>query len=114
MAHVIARVFPSRRIFAERVATEGIDEPYVFQPYPKDVLAYKSAKIVEYQTPAQTDGLGTTFWLLENDKPISGVAMLVGDPPDLVHLSVRLPPNLADLAPVIIQQVERDAAALPK
>ena len=111
MAHVVARVFPSRRAFAERVATEGIDEPYVFQPYPTDVLAYKSATIVEYQTPAEREGLGTTTsWLLKNDRPISGVAMLIGGTPDLVQLSFRLPPDLADLAPVIIQQVERDAA----
>jgi len=83
-------------------------------PYPNDRLTYKSKSVVEYVTPAQMEGLGTHSWLEMNDEPISGVAILVGSPPDLFQLSVRLPPELRNLTPVIVGQVERDAASLPR
>ena len=47
--------------------------------------------------------------LKTSDYPAVGVAILQGDTPDLLLLTVRLPPNMADLASGIIQQVERDA-----
>lgn len=34
--------------------------------------------------------------------------MLIGDMPDLLILTVRLPSKLSDLTPVIIHQVEQD------
>jgi hypothetical protein len=63
----------------------------------------------EYKTPAQTDGLGTHSWLKKNGSPIEGVAMLVGPTPDLLLLSVRLPPELVRLTSVIVHQFEGDA-----
>ena len=48
----------------------------------------------------------------KTDTPIRGAAILTSKS-ELFLLAVRLPPDLTDLAPVIIQQVERDAAALP-
>jgi hypothetical protein len=80
-----------------------------FGPYPNDKLLYKSNEIVEYQTPAGRDGLGTKSRLPKNSDPISGVAILAGADTDLFQLSSRLPPNLAGLTPTIIRQVERDA-----
>jgi hypothetical protein len=71
-------------------------------------LTYKSNRVVEYETPAQTDGLGTQSWLKRNGRPIEGVAMLVGQTPDLLRLSVRLPPELNGLRGVIVHQVEHD------
>jgi cell division inhibitor SulA len=88
---------------------EGLEGPFKFGPYPKDVLSYKNNRVVEYITPAQTDGLGTHSWLKKSGSPIEGVAMLVGETPDLVLLSVRLPPELNGLTAVIVHEVEHDA-----
>ena len=109
VAEVIARVFPAHKAFATHVVEQGLGGPFKFGPYPKDALTYRSDRGVEYKTPAQTDGLGTHSWLKKNGNPIEGVAMLIGQTPDLVLLSVRLPPELNGLASVIVHQVERDA-----
>jgi hypothetical protein len=111
VARTIARVFPAHRAFVPKVIEEGIEpaSEFPFGPYPKDKLTYRSQEIVEYQTPANTEGLGTNSMLRKNAIPISGVAILVGQTPDLLHLSERLSPELADLAPIIVRQVERDA-----
>lgn len=115
VAQVIARVFPNRKAFVENVIKEEAEDgikpaiSFPFGPYPNDKLVYRSADAVEYETPANTDGLGTRSGVRKNSHPIRGVAILVGDTPDLVQLSLRLPPELADLGSAIIQQVERDA-----
>jgi hypothetical protein len=111
VARVIARVFPAQRPFVEKVIVEGIEpaRSFPFGPYPNDKLIYQSKETVEYQTPANTDGLGTSSRLKKSDSPISGVAILTGQTPDLLLLSVRLSPNLSDLASDIVQQTERDA-----
>jgi hypothetical protein len=111
VASTIARVFPAHREFVENVIKEGFEPASSFPmgPYPNDQLIYKSKEIVEYQTPANEDGLGTKSRLQKDADPISGAAILVGRTPDLLSLSIRLSPKLVDLVPVIIQQVERDA-----
>jgi len=111
VAQVIARVFPAYKSFVQRVIAED-SEPassYPFGPYPEDKLTYRSGKMVEYVTPANTKGLGTELRLKKNAYPIHGVAILIGETPDLIHLAVRLPPDLTDLAAPIIQQLEHDA-----
>jgi hypothetical protein len=112
VARIIALVFPAHREFVRKVIEEGLEPPskFPFGPYPKDKLNYKSSEIVEYQTPAGADGLGTSSWLVKSADPISGVAILVGETPDLLHLSVRLPRDVSDLTPTIIHQVEREVA----
>ena len=45
---------------------------------------------------------------MKSADPIRGMAMLVGEEPDLVYLALRLSPGMDDLAPLIIQQAERD------
>jgi hypothetical protein len=112
VARTIAHVFPAHRAFVEKVIEEGTEpaSSFPFGPYPKDKLIYRSRETVEYQTPANTDGLGTNSRLKKDANPISGVAILMGETPDLLLLSVRLSPNLADLTSTIVQQVERDAA----
>ena len=109
VAEIIARVFLAYKAFVTRVIAEGIEpaSSFPFGPYPKDKLIYKSNKIVEYQTPPNTDGLGTKSRLQKNSIPISGVAILEGADTNLIQLSARLPLDLADLTPTIIQQVER-------
>ncbi|MGA3176757.1 MAG: hypothetical protein ABSE19_05370 [Candidatus Acidiferrum sp.] len=111
VARTIARVFPAHKAFVEKVIEEGTEpaSSFPFGPYPKDKLTYRSKEIVEYQTPANTDGLGTNSRLKKDASPIRGVAILMGETPDLLLLSVRLSPNLADLTPAIVKQVERDA-----
>jgi len=111
VAKIIARVFPAHIGFARVVIREGIEpaSSFPFGPYPNDKLTYRGNEIVEYQTPANTQGLGTDSSLHPSADPISGVAILVGETPDLLHLSVRLPAAQAALAPLIIRQVERDA-----
>jgi hypothetical protein len=111
VARVIARVFPAHKSFVEGVIAEGIEpaSSFPFGPYPEDKLTYRSKEMVEYETPANTEGLGTNSRLKKNAYPISGAAILIGNTPDLMLLAVRLSPDLTDLAPPIIQQLERDA-----
>jgi hypothetical protein len=113
VARVIARLFPAHRAFVENVIGEGIEpaSSFPFGPFPKDKLNYRSKVMVEYETPANTEGLGTTSRLKKNGQPITGVAILIGETPDLLILSVRLPPNLTDLSSAILQQVEKRASA---
>jgi len=112
VAQYIARYFPAHMDFTRRVIAEGIEPAKDFPhgPYPNDKLTYRSKEIVEYETPPNGEGLGTHTWLAANNRPIEGVLVL--NPKDdvaLYHLAVRLPPNLQDLASVIVQQVEREA-----
>ena len=108
----VARVFPTQREFAESVIKEGIEpaSDFPFGPYPTDTLKYHGDVTVEFQTPANTKGLGTEFGLQPNDEPISGVAAIKWDGEDiyLVCLTVRLMPDTRDLTTQIIQQFERD------
>src|SRR5215470_5435588 len=77
VAKTIARVFPARKAFVERVIAEGIEPAtaFPFGPYPADTLKYRSENIVEFLTPAQKNGLGTASRLQKGDSPISGVAI---------------------------------------
>jgi len=112
-AQIIARVFPAYKAYVTRLM-EGFDFPaslYPFTPYPLDKLTYRSKEVVEYITPAQTEGLGTHSSLKKNSSPIDGVAILSGTPPDLILLAVRLPQKLARFTPVIVGQVEREASS---
>ena len=111
VAEVIARVFPAYTAFVTtlRQGHDLLGSDFPSGPYPTDKLAYKSDRIVEYQTPPSTDGLGTQPWVKKNASPIDGVAMLIGETPDLVLLSVRLPSELTRLTPAIVGQLERDA-----
>jgi hypothetical protein len=111
IAQAVARIFPAHGAIVTKVREMLGVSPSAFPsgPYPKDKLTYKSDRTVEYQTPARADGLGTQSWIKKNDRPIDGVAMLIGKTPDLALLSVRLPSGLTELTPTIVSQVERDA-----
>lgn len=112
VARVIARVFPAHKDFADRVIAEGFEpaKNFPFGPWSADKLTYKSNDVVEYETPANSDGLGTNSRLVKNDGPISGVAIVTGPETGLVQLSMRLPKDMSDLIEVIVHQVEQDAA----
>jgi hypothetical protein len=113
VAEIIARVFPAYRAFVRHVIAEGIEpaSSFPYGPYPNDKLTYRSNKVVEYRTPPNTDGLGTRSRLQKSPTPISGVAILEGADTNLIQLSARLPPDLADLMSTIIHQVEHDGAS---
>ncbi|HLY55711.1 MAG TPA: hypothetical protein VKS60_09150 [Stellaceae bacterium] len=112
VARIIARVFPEERAFVERVIAEGLQpaSDFPFGPFAKDQLTRPTNQLVEFLTPARSEGLGTQSWLRMNDRPIQGFAMLHGEYPDLIYLAVRLPPDLTDLTVAIVRQGER----LPK
>jgi hypothetical protein len=116
---VIAQLFPAYKSQALRTMEErGVDQPNPLRSS-KDRLRYVGKTIVEYETPARTEGLGNfDSWLGKNDMPIRGVAIVIfgspnlgGDPPNLLLLSVRVPEDLAKLVPTIVLEVERQAAA---
>jgi hypothetical protein len=112
VAKIIARVFPEYKAFAENVIAEGIEpaSSFPFGPYPEDKLTYRSKSIVEYETPANTEGLGTVSRLQANASPIEGVAILSGADTDLTLLSARLSEKDRDLIQTIVRQVEKESA----
>ena len=112
VAKVIARVFPEFKAFAQSVIAEG-DEPasdFPSGPYPSDKLTYRGKSVVEFETPANAQGLGTDSRLLMNANAIDGVAIVTGDT-DLTMLAARVPATDSDLIPAIIAQVESEAAS---
>jgi hypothetical protein len=114
VAQWIARVFPSFKTFVQHVINEGLEPASDFPsgPYPSDKLTCKSDRMVEYQTPSHSKGLGTMSRLQAGDYPISGVAILQGqNPPSLLFLALRLPSGLNDLASPIIRGLEEQGKA---
>jgi hypothetical protein len=107
VAQVLARVFPSQRPFVQGVINSDVEpaSDFTFAPYPNDKLIVQTARLVQFQTPPHSEGLGTMSRLKSNDDPIDGFAMLEGKTPDLLMLRVRLPREQRDLAPVIIQDL---------
>lgn len=114
VARVIARVFPKHSEFVRDVVAEGIEPASSFPsgPYPADKLIYRSSDVVEYETPAGFEGLGTQSRLKKGSSSIRGVAILIGEQHDLVQLSMRLTPQTDNVAPAILKQVETDAKQL--
>jgi hypothetical protein len=110
VAEIIARVFPSHRSFVEGVIAEGLEpkDSFPFGVYPTDKLNYLNHDVVEYETPPHSDGLGTQSFILKSADPIGGVAIRTGPDTNLLHLSVRLPPSLKSLEPLITHKVELD------
>jgi hypothetical protein len=113
VAKVIARVFPAYKTFAENVIAEGLDpaSDFPFGPYPSDKLTYRSKSVVEFETPANTEGLGTDSRLQMDASPIDGVAIVIEGETDLVLLTARLSGQDRDLAQFIVKQVESDEAS---
>jgi len=112
VAKIVARVFPKYKTFVTGVIKEQIESAsdFPFGPWPHDQLHYLNDHAVEFTTPANTTGLGTSSRLLRNAEPISGVAIFFpGSDNDLTQLSVRLPPELAPLSHAITHQVELES-----
>ncbi|HLI66327.1 MAG TPA: hypothetical protein VKU90_08165 [Caulobacteraceae bacterium] len=118
VAEVIARVFPANQAFVKGVvANDPSSQANDFPTgaYPTDKLVNKDARTVEFQSPANAVGLGTdpndNNRLKPGADPVSGVAILTGPTPDLALAAARLPPDLAALAPAIVQRFEADMTA---
>jgi len=107
VAEVWARVFPAYRPLVQGLINSGDLQAglYIFAPYPNDKLIVQTARLVQFQTPPHSEGLGTMSRLKANDDPVDGVAILEGPTPNLPMLRVRLPLKQRDLAPAIIQQL---------
>jgi hypothetical protein len=109
VARMIARYSPQRIGFVKNVIAEGVGyaaKDFPTGPYSDDRLISRSDSMVEYQTPPRSKGLGTASRLTPNDDPIRSVVILRGDTPDVLQLTVRLPPGMTDLTAPIIQQAE--------
>jgi hypothetical protein len=115
VAKIIARVFPAYKAFAQSVIAEGLEpaSDFPFGPYPSDKLTYRAKNIVEFETPANAQGLGTDSRLQMNASPIDGVAIVSGADTNVTLLSARVPANDSDLIPAMVAQVEKEAAAAP-
>ena len=87
---------------------EGIGTPLPPGPYPTDRLWYRSSRVVEFETPSRRKGLSNDFSrIVPNDKPIYGIAILMGNPPgDLLVLSVRMPDEFQSLLPIVMKDIE--------
>ena len=114
VAHFAARYFPEQRALVSNAIAEEKEDgismggPYVSSPYPADRLVSHKKGIVEYITPPHAEGLGTQCWLKPDDEPILSAAILMPeDGPSVMAVAVRLPKDMADLAPVILHQAEQ-------
>lgn len=108
VARVVARIFPEQRSYVEKVIAEGIEPASHFPigPFPSDHLTAISNRIVEFVTPPQTQGLGSFNNMRPTSDSISGVAILKGDGPGISMMTLRLPQDSNDLAPILMRQFE--------
>ena len=112
VARKIARLFPEHKDFVHQVVAEGFEPASDFPsgPYPSDELSYKSKTLVDFETPAHKEGLGTESRLQPNDQPIEGFVFLSMEPNDDSYersLEMRLPSNLSTLGPIIRAATEQ-------
>ncbi len=112
VARIVARTFPAYKRWVQSVIAEGVDPEirFLFSPFPSDNLYALSTNFVAFETPANTQGLGTQSRLVANAQPIRGVARLYGKEPTLLQVSVRLPENQSELLAPILLQVQADTA----
>jgi hypothetical protein len=118
VARIVARVFPAGKSFVDGVIDQGVEpaSSFVFGPYPADKLVYldQEKQIVEFETPAQTEGLGTSSRLQQSDLPIHGLAIVIvamhGPIEGLTLLDVRLPADMTDLTPAILRRLQLETA----
>jgi hypothetical protein len=115
---VAVRVFPAKKKFLQRLMAHwDMDKSFhTFGPYPDDILTRRSDTDVEYETPANKDGMGTLFgWLEKNADPIRGLAIMMDmrddknkKVPKLVLLEVRTPPDMHHLVQTIMENMRQN------
>lgn len=114
VAEMIRRLFPHWIGFADRVENAYDLPPSPTGPYPADRLLYRDHSLVEYVTPKGAEGLGTIPPNGTEPGPVHGFVMLTGSVPNMVHLSMQLPQEQAELSPVIRQETVRWARRNPE
>jgi hypothetical protein len=106
VARTIARLFPNEQDFVKRVIAEKLEPASDFPigPYPVDRLVRRNEFVVEFETPPNSEGMGTHSLLAKDSLPIDGAAMLLKG--GALILTVKLPAELKSLGPEIIRAVE--------
>ncbi len=101
VAKVSARLFPSMAGFVRQVVAEGIEPESDFPagPYPGDRITRQNESMLSYETPSDSDGMGTEV-LAKDGNPINGTAILVKA--GLLQLNTKLPGALSFLTSEII------------
>jgi hypothetical protein len=102
-AKIAARLFPTHRAFADEVIGEAIEpkQVFVFHPFPRDRITRLTGDAVEFETPANEDGVGTMSRLIKSSDPIQGLVWMDADN-NATLLAVRLAPSQRDLAASIV------------
>ena len=106
VAKSAASLFPSAKQFVRRVIDEGLEPASDFptRPVSTDRIERVGTNAVLYETPAETEGLGTHSRLWKGAQPIDGaVILLPADEMNLLYFAIRLPPELHDDQSVISQ-----------
>ena len=108
VAVTAARLFPRvAHTFIESIKAEGLmsDKEFEVKPFPSDAMHYLNDRTVEFMTPAEHVGLGTTGgWLTASALPIRGIMALALPPsePAQIEIMTRLPAGLSDLTESIL------------
>lgn len=105
VARIAARLFPKMKDFVQGVIDEKIPFSsdagnFPYGPYPTDIIRRQTDSDVEFETPANLDGMGTQSRLKKNSYPINGIARMSED--GALMMVVRMPPNLRYLTPMIM------------
>jgi hypothetical protein len=75
-------------------------------------LNRRSDTVVEFITPGNEVGQGTSGRIVKSADPILGAAVLLpNENMNLIQVQVRLPADLRELAPTIVATVEGNLAA---
>jgi hypothetical protein len=84
------------------------DDPFLArpepEPYPEGSLTRQRDSIVTYRVAPMAEGIGTGGLIQPGPDPVLGAVQLHRPDLDLQHVQVRLPPGLANLAPVILRE----------
>ena len=106
VADYLAHFFPDEgQAFVQALVDQGRAKTtdFHFGPFLDDRLTYEEGHLVEFETPADRDGFGTSGYLAKSSLPISGfVDYRPKDDASLLKLVMRLPPGLASLKSAIL------------
>jgi hypothetical protein len=108
VAEIVARAFPAKRYFAEKIIRDWDAKEIQFGLVPTDLLTYRSPMHVEFRTPAQMQGLGTMRWLSPGNDSVDGSATILNSDFELIYVGARLPTELRHFAPHILRQVRAE------
>jgi hypothetical protein len=107
VARIAAQAFPIAKKFVKSVTVKSpeIRGGIHYGSSPGDTINRSSDTDVEFETAANSDGLGTAERLEKDGQPIVGAAMLSGDM-DLFKIDIRLPSQDKNLVPAVMQAFE--------